>query len=284
MKTKNLAILLLTGIAILFFSSSLFAIDYSARCAATDSIITPDLRDFEIVPVIEDAFANYTTYYNSTDGVYYLNFSSAAALVVAVDFIITINSAETRNIYICNMNIQRDGPTVTPLLTITNSSNKSVHLYNSTMTNVKNGLKIIKSGGSGGFSVNNMNITGDSSKLGSCLTANVAGAVITGGEFKNCSNGIKVGANNVHISDADIHANKYGVYIDAVITGTDVENTLIYANESGLNASDRRQDGIFFADEPRDLVFYDVVDGAAVNLSDTSSVAFNYGSRTPYIS
>lgn len=258
----------------------------SDNCDATLSIIDPeDLHGAALA--ISAAFADYSSYYDATDDVYYLNIGGDPGLdedVLEMDrnFTLDVSADETKDIYLCNLNLTPAVPGETAFLGIVNRSDVTIHISGLNLTGVQNGLSLSNSGNSGVYELYGASIAGDGNKLGSCL--NVAGesAIIDGGTFTGCQIGINITADDVTIENsAIIYNNKIGVQIASGVTGSKISHSLVYGNALDP-ANPTRDDGIKV--DSWDMTLYDVTtddDGtqSAVAMDDQ---AVTFTSDTAY--
>jgi hypothetical protein len=277
---------IITGIAILAFIIP--GICFAQTCA-TPIDVPSFISDANKVLTIRNALADYTSY--ATGGQYELCFDMNEALLtqseLASTLAMTTNVGETLDVYIVGLKIRSDPaePITSTILQVNNQGNAGVIVKDMEFYEAANGVQLL---GNTGIKLTDSIIEGDAAKSGNCVHVQAAGTEIEGVnsevEIKSCNNGVYVQGNTSKIKNARIWDNKIGVHIAAGVLGTDIEGSMIYANNDGLISTSPPTDGIRIADgAAHQIAFYDTINNIPEEVLDGLDDTIDYEDRTAYI-
>ncbi|MBI4211399.1 MAG: hypothetical protein HY540_02055 [Deltaproteobacteria bacterium] len=142
-----------------------------------------------------------------------------------------------------------------PLLTLRSSQQNRVTLQDSSLTNTNNGLLLSGSG----HKLSNVTVTCSASRSQDAVGIHVKAskAELSGVTVSGCGEGIRIEADGVKIKEQSrIFSNHQGIHILPLYYGTDIENTLIFAN-GDMRVVDMQLDAISLETSVPELKFFD---------------------------
>ena len=134
-----------------------------------------------------------------------------------------------------------------PLKIIHNGDSAKVFVRGLEITNANEGLSLMGAPGTlppaGAIQIIDSTITG-SAKEGNGITVASPGTILNNVTVSNCNEGVQVNSNDVQITDSRIFANKIGVHVMGGVANTDLNRSLIYANNDEDSETLARFDGV----------------------------------------
>ena len=277
MKKAKLVILIVSVLvlSITFSACSAWAADEDVCDGAT-----PISLGWNGLTTLNNVFQAYNVaqYLSESGDEYCLVIEPGDSLTVPTQLALT--KKDDKDVHIIGLKVT-SAMDAAPLSITHDGEEGSVIIRDLEITNANEGLALASSGtpAAGAIQIIDSTITGED-KVGNGITITSPGTRLNNVTVTNCNEGVRVSANNVQIADSRIFTNKIGVHVTSGITGTDFNQSLIYANNDGLDETVPRFDGVRMEGVISDLRFFEVVDEEPVFFeADEETVTFDNEQR-----
>ncbi|MBN1283204.1 MAG: hypothetical protein JXA24_05455 [Proteobacteria bacterium] len=193
-------------------------------------------------------------------------------------FTLNVEAAIANDIYITGLKLAKADALLSsdPLLAINHYGAGTIHLKDTQLSNVKNGLKMTGLGKIelGAYDDKGVVVTGDSTKSGSCIDVKSKNAVLSGVQASGCHEGVKIDAVGVEVKGGSIiRSNHLGVHVMSENNRPVIQGSSIYNNKDPAGTDLLRNYGVKIEGSVmHELVFYKMEENEPVPLLDGEDI------------